>query len=121
MRLWKRIVCVSLASMLVFSVAGCGKKEGESGEGKGDIGQGISQEEKAKQAMEGVFSSQEIALDYSFTGAVEGEYHSTNVFSILSEDNQLRILMTDNRENQTVRSEERRVGKECRSRWSPYH
>ena len=21
----------------------------------------------------------------------------------------------------TVRSEERRVGKECRSRWSPYH
>src|SRR3712207_6979854 len=22
---------------------------------------------------------------------------------------------------QTVRSEERRVGKECRSRWSPYH
>ena len=23
--------------------------------------------------------------------------------------------------NDTVRSEERRVGKECRSRWSPYH
>ena len=23
--------------------------------------------------------------------------------------------------NLTVRSEERRVGKECRSRWSPYH
>src|SRR2546422_10668859 len=23
--------------------------------------------------------------------------------------------------SQTVRSEERRVGKECRSRWSPYH
>ena len=23
--------------------------------------------------------------------------------------------------NPTVRSEERRVGKECRSRWSPYH
>jgi len=23
--------------------------------------------------------------------------------------------------NQRVRSEERRVGKECRSRWSPYH
>ena len=22
---------------------------------------------------------------------------------------------------QTTRSEERRVGKECRSRWSPYH
>ena len=24
-------------------------------------------------------------------------------------------------ENQLLRSEERRVGKECRSRWSPYH
>ena len=24
-------------------------------------------------------------------------------------------------ENQSYRSEERRVGKECRSRWSPYH
>ncbi len=23
--------------------------------------------------------------------------------------------------NATLRSEERRVGKECRSRWSPYH
>ena len=25
------------------------------------------------------------------------------------------------KEGATVRSEERRVGKECRSRWSPYH
>jgi len=24
-------------------------------------------------------------------------------------------------ESEVVRSEERRVGKECRSRWSPYH
>ena len=24
-------------------------------------------------------------------------------------------------EKKTTRSEERRVGKECRSRWSPYH
>ena len=24
-------------------------------------------------------------------------------------------------EERTTRSEERRVGKECRSRWSPYH
>ena len=26
-----------------------------------------------------------------------------------------------NRTTEKVRSEERRVGKECRSRWSPYH
>ena len=30
-----------------------------------------------------------------------------------------KYLLPDN--NETVRSEERRVGKECRSRWSPYH
>ena len=28
--------------------------------------------------------------------------------------------MPDDKKNE-VRSEERRVGKECRSRWSPYH
>src|SRR2546430_17454074 len=27
----------------------------------------------------------------------------------------------DDREDDYLRSEERRVGKECRSRWSPYH
>ena len=26
-----------------------------------------------------------------------------------------------NKKKQNIRSEERRVGKECRSRWSPYH
>ena len=31
-------------------------------------------------------------------------------------DNPSRTIYTDN-----SRSEERRVGKECRSRWSPYH
>ena len=28
---------------------------------------------------------------------------------------------TETRINKVIRSEERRVGKECRSRWSPYH
>ena len=27
----------------------------------------------------------------------------------------------DNSNERSIRSEERRVGKECRSRWSPYH
>ena len=35
------------------------------------------------------------------------------------------VITTDsiliNTENIEIRSEERRVGKECRSRWSPYH
>src|SRR3989475_65898 len=34
----------------------------------------------------------------------------------------LTMVSHDTKENQlTERSEERRVGKECRSRWSPYH
>ena len=33
-----------------------------------------------------------------------------------------RAMKTDSVVNaETIRSEERRVGKECRSRWSPYH
>src|SRR3989449_10636258 len=31
------------------------------------------------------------------------------------------FVVVVNAEKITVRSEERRVGKECRSRWSPYH
>ena len=31
------------------------------------------------------------------------------------------ILKLINNKDNMVRSEERRVGKECRSRWSPYH
>ena len=31
------------------------------------------------------------------------------------------ITLTIGLEQSAVRSEERRVGKECRSRWSPYH
>src|SRR5260370_25256754 len=32
-----------------------------------------------------------------------------------------RILISASRGSAQLRSEERRVGKECRSRWSPYH
>ena len=36
-------------------------------------------------------------------------------------DKPLARLIKRKRENTQIRSEERRVGKECRSRWSPYH
>ena len=35
--------------------------------------------------------------------------------------NRQQIAALFNRDIKTIRSEERRVGKECRSRWSPYH
>ena len=31
------------------------------------------------------------------------------------------FLLINYKLNESTRSEERRVGKECRSRWSPYH
>ena len=31
------------------------------------------------------------------------------------------VLLDSNTVDSEIRSEERRVGKECRSRWSPYH
>ena len=35
--------------------------------------------------------------------------------------NELSIDLSEDSYRQLLRSEERRVGKECRSRWSPYH
>ena len=41
--------------------------------------------------------------------------------SIISMLTKSKALQLEAFTNQIVRSEERRVGKECRSRWSPYH
>ena len=37
------------------------------------------------------------------------------------EENDIDRLLVNPPEKVEIRSEERRVGKECRSRWSPYH
>ena len=62
-----------------------------------------------------VMVSRALLLDiYGKRGAADGE-----------EEAFLRVLTHVNYRDTTVlhggRSEERRVGKECRSRWSPYH
>src|SRR5258708_29511240 len=46
-------------------------------------------------------------------------YPTTHIYPI----NPIHLLLYENRHDDTrkLRSEERRVGKECRSRWSPYH
>ena len=58
----------------------------------------------------------DMAPDYDDVGALA-------VLHALADSGEARILATvsSNRLETTVRSEERRVGKECRSRWSPYH
>ena len=42
-------------------------------------------------------------------------------FLYLNQDQMPLTVICGNSEKMLSRSEERRVGKECRSRWSPYH
>ena len=52
----------------------------------------------------------------------EQENDMTETFGDTPEDFDLDAWLDQgSRPRATVRSEERRVGKECRSRWSPYH
>ena len=43
----------------------------------------------------------------------------TTAYTLLKRGHKVTII--DYRRYPAMRSEERRVGKECRSRWSPYH
>ena len=71
---------------------------------------------------------------FHYEGGIKSfvEYMNRNKNSLHSEviyfqgqrsDSQVEISMqyTDGYSENRSRSEERRVGKECRSRWSPYH
>src|SRR2546427_930950 len=54
------------------------------------------------------------SLNKSYTATILGEVREVRGFNEKG-----NLVMADGEE--FVRSEERRVGKECRSRWSPYH
>ena len=45
----------------------------------------------------------------------------TELHRYLQKLKELEMGQMDLKAGYTMRSEERRVGKECRSRWSPYH
>ena len=61
--------------------------------------------------------------DFDYSKAVRGKYHKR----LLKEGSNVVVLDRDvaaafpDSASVNKRSEERRVGKECRSRWSPYH
>ena len=59
-------------------------------------------------------------IDESVREAALGRLRFTTDIADLS-DRQLVIEAASENEEIKKRSEERRVGKECRSRWSPYH
>ena len=55
-----------------------------------------------------------------FTASIDSGWH---IYSqdLPSEDGPIATSFTFGQNGDYKRSEERRVGKECRSRWSPYH
>ena len=61
-----------------------------------------------------------IAFTNRLNGFSESPYDSLNLGSHVGD---IKEVVDKNRKllAESLRSEERRVGKECRSRWSPYH
>ena len=57
-------------------------------------------------------------IDKTLARLIKRKREKTQINRIRNEKGE---VTTDTAEIQTIRSEERRVGKECRSRWSPYH
>ena len=94
---------------------------GESGAGKSTIGKIlIGMEEKSSGEI--LFMGKDLSCRKirNIQMIFQDPYSSLNpalkIKDILAEP-----LRANGERNKKVRSEERRVGKECRSRWSPYH
>src|SRR3712207_3455113 len=84
----------------------------------GDIdGDGLSDIDEA------AYGSDPLNRDYDADGLLDGEEVYIHGTDPLNNDSDGDGLLDGEEVNQfgTSRSEERRVGKECRSRWSPYH
>ena len=65
-----------------------------------------------------------VSLSYTLTNADGQELDKSSPdkpFAYLHRNKQIVPVLENALEGLALRSEERRVGKECRSRWSPYH
>ena len=62
---------------------------------------------------------QEVRLNDNFDGVIATLKLDRQAIPLLREDT--RFWVVQRGQVDRIRSEERRVGKECRSRWSPYH
>ena len=65
--------------------------------------------------------STDIDLNPGFTFGTDGTYTRNAAATTANPEPWTPIGTASNPYTGTFRSEERRVGKECRSRWSPYH
>ena len=88
-----KLIQVALLAILLFGWAGCSQNEEEV---PGNVRNGI-------------------VLNVTDTGIISNEP------STRTEDTGFVTTFTQGDQIGLFRSEERRVGKECRSRWSPYH
>ena len=67
----------------------------------------------------GLFSRRCFNIDSLAVG--ETDDHAVSCMTIVSSGDERTLEQIEKQLNKKLRSEERRVGKECRSRWSPYH
>ena len=72
--------------------------------------------------ISGIYKRRRFDVPHSFKARPTTDFAKENLFNVLSNymDFEDGIRALDLFAG-TGRSEERRVGKECRSRWSPYH
>ena len=69
----------------------------------------MNEKQKDKGLMKAVKEQPQFRLTSNFT------------FRTMQKVEEAILLREKKQERKMLRSEERRVGKECRSRWSPYH
>ena len=62
-----------------------------------------------------------VGIHSGFQGLLTKDVESNPWQSCLLKSNLPVPMLTNRQVLQSLRSEERRVGKKCRSRWSPYH
>ena len=84
-----------------------------------DMGKNISRPIiKLQDVFSGTVPGVTMLKGSNLPGSVPG---SISIRGISTLQNAEPLVIIDGMEQPTTRSEERRVGKECRSRWSPYH
>ena len=87
-----------------------------------DIGTLITKETSINKPVKGISHIENISLiTLEGNGMVGVPGFSKRLFEVLYLHQINIILITQASSELSIRSEERRVGKECRSRWSPYH
>ena len=63
----------------------------------------------------------EAVLEDTIQSVISQTYHHVEYIIIDGASKDKTLSIADRYKEHIARSEERRVGKECRSRWSPYH